>query len=68
MERITVSQAAKILGVSQQFIRLGLQRCELPIGSAVKTSSVWTYHISPKLLNQYIGGTNEYKSISNLEI
>lgn len=59
MERITVKQAAKILGVSEQFIRLGLQRKELPIGSCVKTSSIHTYHISPKLLNDYIGETKE---------
>lgn len=59
MEKITVAQAAKILGVSQQFIRLGLQRGELPIGSAVKTSSVWTYHIIPKLLKNYMGEVDE---------
>ena len=53
--RITVAQAADLLNVSQQFIRLGLQRGELPIGSAVKMSSRWTYHISEHLLEQYMG-------------
>ena len=56
--RITVEQAAKELGVTQQFIRVGLQRGTLPIGSAVKMSSRWTYHISEHLLEQYTGNKN----------
>lgn len=52
---ISVKEAAKILGKSQQFIRIGLQREILPFGTAVKMSSRWTYHISPKLLREYIG-------------
>ena len=52
---ISVKEAARILGVSQQFIRIGLQREKLPIGTAVKMSSRWTYHISPKLLEEYMG-------------
>ena len=54
-EKITVKQAAALLGVSEQFVRIGMRRGELPIGSAVKMSSVWTYHISPKQLADYIG-------------
>lgn len=52
---ISVKKAAEILGVSQQFVRIGLQRERLPIGTAVKMSSRWTYHISPKLLREYVG-------------
>lgn len=54
-KNIKVSEAAKILGKSEQFVRIGLQRNILPIGTAVKMSSKWTYHISPKLLKEYIG-------------
>ncbi|HLS53930.1 MAG TPA: hypothetical protein VK031_08150 [Tissierellaceae bacterium] len=54
-KNISVKEAAEILGVSEQFIRIGLQRGKLPIGTAVKMSSRWTYHISPKLLKEYIG-------------
>ena len=61
MNRITVEQAAKTLGVSPQFIRIGLQRGTLPIGSAVKMSSRWTYHISEYLLRQYIGKEDEHE-------
>lgn len=57
-KNISVKDAASILGVSQQFVRVGLQREKLPIGTAVKMSSKWTYHISPKLLEEYVGGTN----------
>lgn len=57
-QNVKVKDAAEILGVSPQFIRLGLQQNALPIGTAVKMSSVWTYHISPKLLNDYVGGSS----------
>ncbi|HLS08793.1 MULTISPECIES: hypothetical protein [Lentibacillus] len=52
---IKVSEAAKRLGKSEQFVRIGLQRDILPIGIAVQMSSKWTYHISPKLLKEYLG-------------
>lgn len=52
---IKVSDAAKILGKSEQFVRIGLQRNLLPIGTAVQMSNKWTYHISPKLLEEYTG-------------
>ena len=47
--------AAKIIGKGVDFIRYGLQQKVLPFGVAVKTSSTYTYHISPYLLSQYIG-------------
>lgn len=55
MERVKIKDAAALLGVSEHFVRLGMQRGALPIGSAVKMSSKWTYHISPYLLEQYTG-------------
>ena len=55
MERITVKEAAQTMGVSEQFIRIGMQRGKLPIGQAVKMSSVWTYYISPKLFYEFVG-------------
>lgn len=53
--RISILEAAQILHVSQQFVRVGLQQGILPIGTAVKMSSRWTYHISAKLLEDYSG-------------
>lgn len=55
IERITVADAAEILHVSQQFIRVGLQQRVLPIGTAVKMRKEWSYHISEQLLTQYAG-------------
>lgn len=60
---ISVKKAAEILGKSQQFIRIGLQRQLLPIGTAVKMSSQWTYHISPKLLEEYVGYKTEDQGV-----
>lgn len=53
--RIKVSEAAQIMKVSQQFVRVGMQQERLPIGTAVKMSSQWTYFISEKLLSEYTG-------------
>lgn len=51
---MNVREAARILNVSQQFVRIGLQQQRLPIGTAVKMSTRWTYHISEKKLYEYI--------------
>lgn len=53
---MTVNEAALKLGKSRAFVRLGLQHGRLPIGTAVKMSSVWTYYISEAKLNAFIGG------------
>ena len=51
--KITPTEAAAILKASPQFVRIGLQQQRLPIGTAVKISTIWTYNISPKLLADY---------------
>ena len=52
---ISVLEAAKLMGKSEMFVRIGLQRGSLPIGNAVKTSSKYSYYISPKLFEEYTG-------------
>ncbi len=54
---ITIKEAAKLMNKSEMFVRIGLQRNLLPIGTAIKMneSSRYTYHISPKLLKEYLG-------------
>ena len=52
---IKVSEVAKLMGKSEQFVRIGLQRGLLPIGTAIKVGSKYSYYISPKLLEEYIG-------------
>lgn len=56
--KISVKEAAKIMGKSEQFVRVGLQRGLLPFGTAMKmgrNSTVYTYYISPKLFEEYVG-------------
>lgn len=55
--RVSVIEAATLMGVSQQFIRVGLQQGILPFGKAYKIgeSSIYTYYISPKLFTEYTG-------------
>ncbi len=53
--RILTAEAASILDVSPQFVRIAMQQGKLPIGTAIKMSSKWTYHISEKLLGDYTG-------------
>ena len=52
---MTVKKAAKMMGKSEQFIRIGLRNQRFPFGTAVKTSSHWAYHISPQLFYEYLG-------------
>lgn len=52
---ILPEDVSKMLNKSVQFVRKGLQSGRLPFGTAVQISSHWTYHISPKLLADYIG-------------
>jgi len=52
---LTIHDAAEIMGKSDQFVRVGLQRGILPFGSAVKLSTRWTYYISPTRFYEYVG-------------
>lgn len=52
---LKVAECAQILGKSQQFVRIGLQRGILPFGYAVKMSTRWTYHISEAKVYEYVG-------------
>ena len=54
LRNVSVAECAKILGKSEQFVRVGLQQGVLPFGVAVRTSSKYSYHISPKKLNEYM--------------
>ena len=56
LKNVPVEQAAKMLGKSKQFVRVALQRGIAPFGFAVKVSGdKWSYHISPRKLNEYLG-------------
>ena len=54
--RLSVPKAAKLMNVSQQYIRVGMQSGRLPFGWAVKVGgSKYTYYISSKKLTEYTG-------------
>lgn len=55
LRNISVAQCAKLIGKSEQFVRVALQTGTAPFGFAVKNKTVYSYHISPKKLNEYIG-------------
>lgn len=65
MAKITTAEAAAIINASPQYVRVAMQRGALPIGTAVKMSSIWTYNISPKLLGDY-SGKNIEKELERL--
>lgn len=55
--KLTVQQAAELMGKSPQFVRVAMQQKILPIGTAVRigNSSKFTYYISPKLFTEFTG-------------
>lgn len=53
--RLSVSKVAELMNVSEQFVRIGLQKGVLPFGYAVKMSSQWTYFISPQKFTESTG-------------
>lgn len=58
MDNVLPTVAAKYIGETPVFVRLGLQQNRLPIGSAVQNpSGKWSYNISPGLLVAYKRGT-----------
>ena len=52
---LTVKETSKILGKTEQFIRIGLQRGILPFGHAVLMDKEWSYVIYKKKLEDYVG-------------
>ena len=54
--KISVAMAAKLMHVSSQFVRVGLQCGKLPFGNAIQISGGrYTYYISPKKFTEYTG-------------
>lgn len=57
---LTIEEAAALMGVSRQFIRVGLQKGVLPFGYAVQVSSKrYTYFISKQKFKEYTGISEE---------
>lgn len=52
---LSVAEAARLMGKSPQFVRIGLQRNLLPFGVALKNGSKYCYYISAKKFEEYTG-------------
>ena len=56
IKKISVKEAARCMGKSDQFVRIGLQRGLLPFGNAVPgTGNNWNYYINPAKFREYVG-------------
>jgi hypothetical protein len=53
---MTIAEASRLMGVSRQFIRIGLQKGILPFGYAVQvTKNRYTYFISRQKFTEHTG-------------
>ena len=56
VKKITTADAARCLGKSKQFVRIGLQRGLLPFGNAVPgVGGSYNYYINPAKFREYVG-------------
>ena len=63
---MTVSDAAKQLGMNTQTLRLALQQGKFDFGTAIKTSeNRYTYYINPMRLKLYMEGRDYETHCSN---
>lgn len=51
--KLTVPEAAEIMGVTPQFLRLALQQGRFPFGTAVKFKR-WSYYINKDKFFEYL--------------
>lgn len=54
-KNISVEQASKLIGRSQQWVRISMQRNIINIGTCIKNGEKWDYYINPSLLYKFIG-------------
>lgn len=55
---LAVKEVARALGVTPQFLRLGLQQGRFPFGTAVKMRR-WAYYINSERFYAYINARKE---------
>lgn len=53
--KVSINEAARLLQLSPQTVRVGLQQEKFSFGTAIKTSNQYTYHISRVQLYNYLG-------------
>ena len=57
-KNLTIKEVAKLLGKSEMFVRIGIQRNLLPFGVAIKLPNRerYSYHIPPNAVYKYLNG------------
>jgi len=53
--KLTVTDAAKAMGITPMCLRLGLRQQRFPFGTAVKMKR-WTYYINAERFKRYMQG------------
>lgn len=64
--KLTVQEAARIMGVTPRFLHLGLQHNRFPFGAAVKMDKRWSYYINAKRFYRYMEGLDMDVSRNNI--
>ena len=55
-KKLMIQEAAALMGVSAQYVRIGIQQGILPFGVAVKVGGGrYTYYISPAKFTEFTG-------------
>lgn len=54
--KITIPEAAKIMGVTPMFLRIGLRNGKFPFGTAIKFRKRWSYYINPERFEKWMAG------------
>lgn len=52
---VPIKKAADLMGISEQFLRVLIQREKLPFATAVKNKTQYQYYINSKGLSEHIG-------------
>lgn len=63
---ITIEEAARRMGVTPMFLRLGLRQGEFPFGKAVKFDKQWRYYINRERFERWMAG-EDMVSASTIE-
>jgi len=58
-KKLTVVEAAAIMDVDPQFLRIALQQGRFPFGTAVKMRGRFSYYINAKRFYDYLAGLDQ---------
>ena len=65
-KRLSVEEAAKVMGVTPMFLRMGLRQDKFSFGAAVQMRKQWAYFINPQQFTEYMGREGGIKNVGTL--